>query len=492
MLFLAVLFFCLTIASCQEDKWVSRPYSPYEYRFLNVRKNWQAQEATCVGLGGHLASVHSFAEAQFIASFDPHHTIWVGGNDLKEEGKWVFTDSSKFVVPKIPNLWAPAAPGFPAQPDNHEHKPGGPCVDDCLSLNGIGSNTNEIRVVTGRLFDNHCCRWAFGVCKRMKQEPWIAMPNTGYQYLWVDNQETYVSAVKRCEEKGGMLADVQSVEEASFLSRFAPKRSLWIGLHDRHEEGKWVHPNNKTATFFRWAAREPDSNDKDDIYGPECVDDCVSLNALGGGTNEYRIQTGYMFDNHCCRQMQYVCKRKDPNGPPPHQETKKTIANLTSSLEDLQKQLEDTSDLETEIKLLKEEQKLLIGTVEGLNERIDELEKGTNSKIEAVTSTLDLITKNANEFELATKETTDALSTMLADIVGTVGDIALEPASSCRPGDDCTPTVGSTVDGLGIIVPTGTIKVETSQCGSFDLCQMAEVLASFSEKIRDIADKNDD
>ncbi len=46
---------------------------------------WEEAEKDCNIKGGHLASVHSAAENNFIHSLYPYYSLWIGGTDTAVE-----------------------------------------------------------------------------------------------------------------------------------------------------------------------------------------------------------------------------------------------------------------------------------------------------------------------------------------------------------------------------------------------------------------------
>ena len=61
-----------------------------------------------MGLGGHLASVHSAQEQTFGSDLRPDkkQPVWLGGSDSAEENKWVWTDGTNFGYTN----WVPGQP----------------------------------------------------------------------------------------------------------------------------------------------------------------------------------------------------------------------------------------------------------------------------------------------------------------------------------------------------------------------------------------------
>ncbi|CAG0898192.1 unnamed protein product [Cyprideis torosa] len=62
---------------------------------------WTAAEDHCVSFGGHLASIHSQEEMDFLFSkMEKYDYYWVGGNDVAEAGTWTWIDGSPFEFEK--------------------------------------------------------------------------------------------------------------------------------------------------------------------------------------------------------------------------------------------------------------------------------------------------------------------------------------------------------------------------------------------------------
>jgi hypothetical protein len=55
------------------------------YMVPNVGRYWTEAEKDCNNKGGHLASIHSAAEHNFIHSLAPSNLLWIGGTDAAVE-----------------------------------------------------------------------------------------------------------------------------------------------------------------------------------------------------------------------------------------------------------------------------------------------------------------------------------------------------------------------------------------------------------------------
>ncbi len=71
---------------CPEGGW--ELFEGHCYLFVGQREawaHWADAEMDCNKKGGHLASIHSFAENNFIRGIAPGHYFWIGGSDTTVE-----------------------------------------------------------------------------------------------------------------------------------------------------------------------------------------------------------------------------------------------------------------------------------------------------------------------------------------------------------------------------------------------------------------------
>lgn len=67
---------------------------------------WDASRTACLALGGDLAAITSQTEHDFVSGFLPVGPYWIGGNDIDEEGTYVWSSGE-------PWNFAPWEPGEP-------------------------------------------------------------------------------------------------------------------------------------------------------------------------------------------------------------------------------------------------------------------------------------------------------------------------------------------------------------------------------------------
>ncbi len=94
-------------------QWVRDPRSGHSYAVTPYALPWHAAKAYAERVGAHLATVTSEAENEFLViQFGEGIEYWIGLNDEKEEGKWVWVTGEPFEYAN----WAPG------EPDNYRQK----------------------------------------------------------------------------------------------------------------------------------------------------------------------------------------------------------------------------------------------------------------------------------------------------------------------------------------------------------------------------------
>ncbi|XP_016519636.1 galactose-specific lectin nattectin-like [Poecilia formosa] len=123
----------LTVANCDKCTPGWTWYDGQCFLFMKVKKSWSEAEKFCLSLDGHLASIRSTNEYNFIRQLvyeatGKHTQTWVGGHDSPEEGFWLWSDGSKFLF----HHWGPG------EPNN------GRGNEDCMDINFEGQdNVND-------------------------------------------------------------------------------------------------------------------------------------------------------------------------------------------------------------------------------------------------------------------------------------------------------------------------------------------------------------
>jgi hypothetical protein len=322
------------------------------------------------------------------------------------------------------------------------------------------------------------------------------MPKTPWQYLFVDTATLkFDLAIKACKENfgdGAWLADVRTEAEAIFISNFAPLRSIWVGIYDGKKEGAFVYDNDGADfTLKRWArgtvrvfrqnftledaigsseqacdqchssrvstlltglhcALRPHTEGQPDAGDWEedpvnCNDDCVSINGGGGGPNEYSnaLQTSYFFDNHCCRSLVYMCKRRDPEAATTTTSTATTNTQMDAmharltSLEELLTSAGET-DIPTELAAIKGALELAVGALDEYGADIQTLKTKLQNAEDTLTKTKSKLTESnlaANTARTLLDGTVQNMLARMEQAAKVVPEFVLPVATECNVGE---------------------------------------------------------
>ena len=71
-------------------------FNDHTYLMFEREETWYSANEICNALGGHLVSINSKAENDYIANFTDFD-IWTGGTDRDKEGVWTWTSKEQFV-----------------------------------------------------------------------------------------------------------------------------------------------------------------------------------------------------------------------------------------------------------------------------------------------------------------------------------------------------------------------------------------------------------
>ena len=90
------------------------------------------------------------------------------------------------------------------------------------------------------------------------EPPKDAVPFRGNHYkAFLDTNSTWWEAKFACEDIGGALVAVSTIQENEFIRRQAKGNLIWLGGADEFEEGKWTWDNAEKFVYKNWDAKQP-------------------------------------------------------------------------------------------------------------------------------------------------------------------------------------------------------------------------------------------
>lgn len=232
-------------------------FNGHTYKMFDDGISWARAKEACEQMGGHLVTITSQQEQDFIESIIPSGVTyyWIGLTDEASEGdfRWVTGEPLSY------NNWLI---GQPDNYDNSEHYVTIPSMDleysDWVSYFGQWNDSpdfgNEIHSDTG-----YICEWEEEL---VNNESFAVTSFNGHYYSIIDHKDmNWEEAKAFCEANGGHLVTITSQEEQDFVNMLMlPGDSLyyWIGLSDATSEGDFRWVTGETSSFTNWGELQPD------------------------------------------------------------------------------------------------------------------------------------------------------------------------------------------------------------------------------------------
>nr|XP_049594348.1 secretory phospholipase A2 receptor isoform X14 [Syngnathus scovelli] len=252
------------------------------FHFEGMKRTWEAAEVFCREWNGHLASVHSLVEGQFLAAHAPYAggvQSWVGLKKNKDYFEWSDATPTGNIV------WVPNGP-----------KGRGGC--SALSP-------------TGQLEDWPCTKSQPFICRKAMVQEFVVPPPAGWSAKcgwWLDRSsddlcyliqhkptKTWQKARDDCLLRGGDLLSIADSNEQTVIqglyTSLSSAPALWLGVN-----------NDITKDGSEWTDRSPfgymfmDRDDPGDLSGASCL----SLLTRNGR---------WKFDD-CRKKRGYICKKR--------------------------------------------------------------------------------------------------------------------------------------------------------------------------------------
>ena len=227
------------------------------YQVFDIGMTWYEAKAHCEGLGGHLVTITSQAEQEFIEGLLQGHDrniYWLGGTDAAQKGQWEWISGELFEY----SNWDDG------QPDNYggiEHylQINGSLHDRAGKWNDLSHNGQNVNFSHSLDTIGFICEWETGYQGSIETIPSNAAHFNGSAYQVYSASMTWYEAKAFCESIGGHLATITSQEEQEFVEQMVLRHGdlsmFWIGLFDEDWEWKWV--TGEPLSYTNWSPGEP-------------------------------------------------------------------------------------------------------------------------------------------------------------------------------------------------------------------------------------------
>lgn len=223
------------------------------YERIDLSMTWKDAEAYCEKNGGHLASITSKEELDFVNNIlkdGSKDRYWLGASDEQQEGIWNWVTGEKFVI----SSWRTG------EPNNN---------------NGDHSENYLMTYKNGEWMDvpNDAVVSIYGfVCEYDNKIDPIKIENAVNKHLYsvIDKAMSFDSAKAYCENLGGHLVTITSSDEQQFISNILKSNGglgdYWIGATDSGQEGTWKWITNENFSYSNWNSGEPNNSGGNENY----------------------------------------------------------------------------------------------------------------------------------------------------------------------------------------------------------------------------------
>ncbi len=208
-------------------------YNGHEYKLFTDTKTWHDAKAGCEAQGGHLVTITSSEENNFVDSLlISDKNVWIGFTDEQNEGDWQWVTGEMVTYEN----WDPGPP-----------EPNG------------GTDENHAEMYSGGLWNDapgdfdgnyYVCEWDISSREEFK----------GHDYQLINDYKTWTEAKVDCENRDGYLVTITSSEENDFVSSLMESidsNEIWIGFTDELNEGDWQWVTAEEVTYSNWNLGEP-------------------------------------------------------------------------------------------------------------------------------------------------------------------------------------------------------------------------------------------
>ena len=217
----------------------AKEYNGHFYRYYDTQMSWSEAKSFCEERGGHLATISSGSENEFVSSLFSCESIWLGGNDVEKEGQFIWYTNEDFSY----SNWGSGEP--------NDGKSGG---QDYIHMyrTGLWDDIQDTKL-------GFVCEWDSWESNTTVSIPKDAVLFNNHYYKLITLDYDWETAAYYCENVGGHLAVISTAEENRFVNELSQAQNIWLGGCDSANEGVFEWLTGETFYYTNWASGEPNN-----------------------------------------------------------------------------------------------------------------------------------------------------------------------------------------------------------------------------------------
>ena len=257
-----------------------------KYELYSVPISWNNAYKFCEQKGGHLVTITSQEEQDFISAFTQSNSgrVWLGATDELSEGTWKWVTGEDV---KYNNFY--------------ENEPNNDGNEDYLTLYrdsgkwvDVQDNYYQPQINYSFICEYDCDKDVSSI----KSQKHFSL--NGHYYELYSNIVDWQTAKRICEQKGGHLVTISSAEENDYIytniAQYNTNR-FWIGLSDIKLVNQWEWVTGEKCYYSNWYENEPSN-----AAGIECYVEILADNGTWNdaiGYNCSHMKNGFIceYDN---------------------------------------------------------------------------------------------------------------------------------------------------------------------------------------------------
>ena len=285
------------------QKWIFEPdvsvdpdkkgnFNGHTYEYYNYPLKWFDAYRFCEKKGGHLVTISSKKEDDFISGLVQNNSVWIGGRTF-DNSPWMWITGESFDYQN----WGLN------QPDNYNDS------EDALQYSISDQGTVYWNDAPRKIAFAFICEYD-NTIDASQYIPAYKTNYNGHEYWYFENRVDWQTAKKICEAKGGYLAIPNNADENAMIIAGLKNTSnawAWIGITDIAQEGIWKDVKGNVIQYTNWSSPQPDNYGGREDYVHMYEDG--TWNDANCGCN-------------CCNNVGFVCEfddlqtvPSDPNAP---------------------------------------------------------------------------------------------------------------------------------------------------------------------------------